>query len=74
MRTFRDDHLVLDNQLVCSFLEKTIGPTFSISLLSISVCIEKKLVSERCHVAAREGKCELPTGTLTFSHKPCSKI
>jgi hypothetical protein len=30
MYVFRDDHLELDNQLVCSSLQKTISPSLSI--------------------------------------------
>ena len=35
---FRVDHLVLNNQLLCSSLEKTISPTLSTSQLSPALC------------------------------------
>lgn len=39
---FRDGHLVLDNQLMCSSLDKTTSPVLRIPKLPIILCVELK--------------------------------
>lgn len=36
----RAEHLVLDNQLTCSSLQKTVSPACSIPLLPIVLCLQ----------------------------------